>query len=612
MIQTILGYTNSKTTEISPMNRHEPSQTPLTSSIEKGTDMENKPIQRLLRQIRHDSAVAAVCFAIAFSTTTLRADNQIIPGNFGTSDPAPMVDGNTLYLYHTVDAIGNGDLSIYDIQVHSTTDLMKWKDEGVALTEKNVPWAAQKGNLWAPHAIKLGGKYHLYFPANDGNVFRMGHAVSDKPTGPFIADKTFMSGCGVDPIDPFVYYDSTTNKAYLAWNQVGSTPNPAFIAELNSAFTDVTGTVTNFRAGLGGNSQRYIEGIWIIKQNNLYYNIVADWTGSVESITYSTSSNLRGPYTYKGEILNMNTNSSTIHAGAVFFRNRWLIFYHTGGAEFGGTINTGTKRVTGIEYMDFNTTASTWTIPAVQKTFRGVGIPMSHDTIQIDRHSPSGISGARVSVVGGNEPRGWMVSGISNNGYIRYNDVDFSSTDKSSGEIRMRVASVSAGGSIEVRADTQTGPLLGTVAVPATGGLTTWMTVTAPVSTAAPVPTGIKNLVLVFKTTAANQFNVNWVSVGRPLTTAIQPRGTNAATRTDIRMQRLDKNLFQVEIAEAAGVPICRVLNIKGQEMTNAFVLEPSVRGNFNMKFEKNRLSSGVYVLSVKTDAGHFQTPFVF
>jgi hypothetical protein len=297
----------------------------------------------------------------------------------------------------------------------------------------------------------------------------------------------------------------------------------------------------------------------------------------------------------------MNTNASTIHAGAVFFRNRWLVFYHTGGAEFGGTINTGTKRVTGVEYMDFKTSASPWTIPAVQKTLRGVGTPMSYDTIQIDRHSPSGISAARVSVVGGNEPRGWMLSGISNNGYVRYNDVDFSSTNKSAGEIRMRVASVSAGGSIEVRVDNQTGPLLGTVAVPATGGLTTWRTVTAPVSTAG-LPTGVKNLVLVFKTTAANQFNVNWVSVGSPLTTEIKTRGTKTAIRTDIRMQRLDKNLFQVELAEAAGIPTCRVLNIKGQEMTNTFELESSVGGKFNIKFEKNRLSSGVYLLSVKTD----------
>ncbi|HOT37845.1 MAG TPA: family 43 glycosylhydrolase, partial [Candidatus Latescibacteria bacterium] len=324
------------------------SQVPSAIFIEKGLETVKKAILRLLRQAKHDSAVAIVCFTVAFSSSTLWADNQIIPGNLGTSDPAPMIEGNTLYLYTTADAIGNGDLSIYDIQVHSTTDLVKWKDEGIALTEKNVPWAAQKGNLWAPHVIKLGGKYHLYFPANDGRVFRMGHAVSDKPTGPFIADATFMAGCGVDAIDPFAFYDSTTNKAYLAWNQVGSTPNQAYIAELNSTFSNVTGTVTNIRAGLGGNSQRYIEGIWIIKQNDLYYNIVADWTGSVESITYSTSTNLRGPYTYAGEILNMNANAATIHAGAVFFRNRWLIFYHTGGNEFGGTINTGTKRVTGI------------------------------------------------------------------------------------------------------------------------------------------------------------------------------------------------------------------------------------------------------------------------
>ena len=48
--------------------------------------------------------------AIALIPLPIKADNQLIPGNEGTSDPAPMVEGNKVYLYCTVDAIGNGDL----------------------------------------------------------------------------------------------------------------------------------------------------------------------------------------------------------------------------------------------------------------------------------------------------------------------------------------------------------------------------------------------------------------------------------------------------------------------------------------------------------------------
>ena len=51
----------------------------------------------------------------------------------------------------------------------------------------------------------------------------------------------------------------------------------------------------------------------------------------------------------------------------VHFLGKWVIFYHTGGNEFGGTINTGTKRVTGAEYFDFNKSGNPWTIPQLKK-----------------------------------------------------------------------------------------------------------------------------------------------------------------------------------------------------------------------------------------------------
>jgi hypothetical protein len=464
-----------------------------------------------------------VILFILFLTLIVRADNQIIPGNIGTSDPAPMVEGDTLYLYTTTDAVGNGDLSIYDIRCWSTTDLYHWKDCGVVLNENDIPWAAKKGNLWAPHCIKLGGKFHLYFPANDGAVFRMGHAVADKPTGPFKADTKFMSGCGVDAIDPFVFIDTGnggTGKTYIGWDIVGATPNQVYLKELNATYDNATGSNIDITSGLGSPT-RYKEGIWINKINGLWYCFLADWTGSVESITYSTATKFSGPYTKKGTVLNENTNSSTIHAGIVQFLGRWLMFYHTGGNEFGGSINTGIKRVVGAEYLNFDTSGTTWTVPQIAKTYRGVGVPYSYDTIQIDRHSPKGISGAQIGIVNGNEPRGWMVTKITNNGYIQYDNVDFSSTDKSSGEIRLRVASVSSGGSVDIREGDGSGTLISSVPIPATGDPTLWQTITAPVTKDGLALKGIKNLRLVFKTTASNQYTINWISIGKPLSTDI-------------------------------------------------------------------------------------------
>ncbi|HON10763.1 MAG TPA: family 43 glycosylhydrolase [Chitinispirillaceae bacterium] len=559
-------------------------------------------------------AVTVFCMmmAIVLIPSPIKADNQLIPGNEGTSDPAPMVEGNKVYLYCTVDAIGNGDLSIYDITCYSTEDLYHWKYEGVVLTENDIPWAAKKGNLWAPHCIKLGGKFHLYFPANDGRTFRIGHAVADSPTGPFVPDRNYMAGCGSDAIDPFVLLDTAdggTGKAYIGWDIVGRTPNQVYLKELNSTYSDAIGNSYDITQGLGS-STRYKEGIWIIKQNNLWYCILADWTGAVESITYSTSTSLFGPYTKRGTILNENTNSATIHAGVVHFLGKWVIFYHTGGNEFGGTINTGAKRVTGAEYFDFNKSGNPWTIPQLQKTCRGVGVPFSYDTIQIDRHSPSGISGARVSVVGGGEPRGWMVSNISNDGYVRYNEVDFSTTDKSSGNIMARVASVSSGGSIEVRVGSRTGTLLGTVQVPSTGGLTKWQTVTAPVTQEGLRVDGINDLFCVFKTTAPNQYNVNWVSIGKQQSTGASRKAWNTV-KAPFELVRSDiGGALQVRIPGTGEPYRLAVFNMNGQRVINPV----SVAGGniFTLLSGKGDIPSGKYVLLIKGKSGSFQVPFVY
>jgi cytochrome c len=60
--------------------------------------------------------------------------------------------------------------------------------------------------------------------------------------------------------------------------------------------------------------------------------------------------------------------------------------------------------------------------------------------------------------------------------------------------LRFRVASQANGGTIEIRRDSPAGPLLGSVAVPVTGGGTTWTEVTAPVTD----PGGTHALYLVF------------------------------------------------------------------------------------------------------------------
>ncbi len=71
--------------------------------------------------------------------------------------------------------------------------------------------------------------------------------------------------------------------------------------------------------------------------------------------------------------------------------------------------------------------------------------------------------------------------------------------------VSVRVASANSG-TLEFLLDSPTGPLLGSVSIPNTGGWQTWQTVTSSVSGAG----GLHNLYLVFQGTASGIGNLNW------------------------------------------------------------------------------------------------------
>jgi glucosylceramidase len=77
---------------------------------------------------------------------------------------------------------------------------------------------------------------------------------------------------------------------------------------------------------------------------------------------------------------------------------------------------------------------------------------------------------------------------------------------------RTRVASAGAGGTLEFRFDSPTGPLFGAVTIPVTGGWQTWQTVTSPVSGGS----GLHTVYAVFKGSSGIG-NVNWFQFSGPL-----------------------------------------------------------------------------------------------
>ena len=152
-------------------------------------------------------------------------NNPVLAGYY--ADPDVLYSNKTqkYYIYPTSD--GFDGWGGYYFKTFSSDNLKDWKDEGVILNLKNnVSWA--DGNAWAPCIIekKVGNdyKYYYYFSGGkDGGSKKIGVAVADDPSGPFLDSGSPLIDFkpkGVDggqEIDPDVFCDPKTGKNYIYW-----------------------------------------------------------------------------------------------------------------------------------------------------------------------------------------------------------------------------------------------------------------------------------------------------------------------------------------------------------------------------------------------------------
>ena len=113
--------------------------------------------------------------------------NPIIRDKF-TADPAPLVVGDTLYLYVGHDEAQRDEMfNMREWLVYSTKDMRTWTGHAPIMNVKDFKWA--KADAWASQAIEKNGKFYFYAAVehdatNPGKAIAV--AVSDKPTGPFV------------------------------------------------------------------------------------------------------------------------------------------------------------------------------------------------------------------------------------------------------------------------------------------------------------------------------------------------------------------------------------------------------------------------------------------
>jgi hypothetical protein len=432
---------------------------------------------------------------LAMTLATTGAQNPIVQ-TWYTSDPAPMVYGDKIYVYTGHDEDNADFFWMYEWRCYSSSDMVNWTDHGTLLSLDSFSWADDRA--WASQTIERDGKFYWYICAHSklSGGMAIGVAVADSPTGPFrdALGKPLFDNGSWDNIDPTVFIEEN-GQAWLFWG------NPTInYGKLNSDMVSFDGevkqvnqTIEGFGAPNVNERQKdvkykdnYTEGPWILKRSffpenkkgkkakkptNLYYLLYAAG-GVPEHIAYSTAPSFEGPWTYRGEIMPLeDTKSFTNHCGVADFKGHSYFFYHTGKLPGGG----GFGRSAAVEEFTYNADG---TFPIIHHTDEGVKpIGTLNPFVRQEAETMAWSVGLKAE---NNEKTGVYISDIHNGDYIKVREVDFGSENATA--LTVAVASVLQGGKIEVHLDSLEGQQIAVVEVPYTGGWEQWKLVRSTIS----------------------------------------------------------------------------------------------------------------------------------
>lgn len=322
-----------------------------------------------------------------------------LPVQFG--DPYVLYTGDMYYMYGTGGGADKG------FAAYSSKDLVHWKPEGQVYFHDNKngwsdPKASWDGAYWAPEVYEVKGKFYLFYsaqwkvnPAREVENFRIGVAVADKPTGPFLdlaAKPIFDPGYPI--IDANVFFDSD-GKSYLYYSRAAyKHPVASEVADaarkkgwykeieeswvygvqLKPDFSGVIGApvlllrppvrLSDKQAEWESRSvtarevnRRWTEGSVTFRKGDTYYMMYSanHFGGQHYAIGYATAASPLGPYrkAANNPVLQKNTDQG----GAVSGTGHNSIAYSPDGKEMfcvyhGRTAKTGDERVVFIDRME--------------------------------------------------------------------------------------------------------------------------------------------------------------------------------------------------------------------------------------------------------------------
>ena len=132
------------------------------------------------------SILAASLVAVCEAAEPPPGANPVLRDRF-TADPAPLVVGDTVYLYVGHDeAKGDDFFLMKEWLCYSSKDLRHWTAHGAFMKPTDFKWAV--GDAWAAQVVQRNGRFYFYATVQHDDTHQgkaIGVAVADNPLGPF-------------------------------------------------------------------------------------------------------------------------------------------------------------------------------------------------------------------------------------------------------------------------------------------------------------------------------------------------------------------------------------------------------------------------------------------
>lgn len=395
------------------------------------------------------------------------AQQPIITTNY-TADPAPMVHGDTVYLYTTHDEDNAEGFVMYDWLLHTSTDMVNWTSHGAVASLNDIKWSTRTNGAWAEQVVFRNGKWYMYVPIHGNGISVL---VADNPYGPF---KEPLNKALVwqrehwNDIDPTVWVDDD-GQAYMYWG------NPdLYMIKLNEDMISTSGNIVTHPK-----VKDYQEGPWFYKHDSHYYMAFAS-TCCAEGIGYAMSDSPTGPWTYKGDIMPHTSRSNGNHPGIIDYKGKSYVFghhyqlWHQKSDKMGLKFQHKERRSVGVAEMKYNADGT------IQKIdwWPDNGVAQLEDFNPYKRVEAETMSwGEEVKVRKSGAAGNTVLTNLTDGKYTKISGVEFG--DAGAESFSASVLSVKRASSVTVRLDKVDGPVVakaefskdGLVTVPAEGAV---------------------------------------------------------------------------------------------------------------------------------------------